>query len=110
MSVRRFTPAPGQTADSVAADLERARLFEEQMRASGISGNVWMRRVGPIKIGAYAFKQVGPPEWRYPKLLASAARSGVLLGIGWRLTAYSVGVVIRPGRTTVTEHDPAGAS
>ena len=89
-----YTPTPETSAADVAADLGRFAEFGARMALAGASMRMFTQRLGSRNVALYVTKNVGPPAWRTPKLTASVFRTGAELGCGWRMTAYTAGVVI----------------
>lgn len=90
----------GQSAKSLHDDVERSFAYGEEMRARGTEE--WtshFRWIGPVRYLAY--KEVGPPPWRWPKIGVQPWRGKnhpcVRFIVGWRSTAYAL-VVMWYGR------------
>lgn len=82
-----ITPRKGQTEVQVEQDLKRSADLGHRMLERGVeSYRSYYRWIGPVKM--MAAKEVGPPPWRFPKVLVQGRRRHVRFGLGWRSTAY----------------------
>ena len=92
----RFCDLPGimqhfnVPAESLDEDFRRSEKLMEELSQRGVQR--WrceIKSFGPFK---YAItKEVGPPPWKFPKLLTKVVRTPwhVMIGCGWRSTAYT---------------------
>lgn len=82
-----FTPSEGQSAESVERDIYGSVKLAADLAARG--AKQWSSRyrwVGPVKV--MVVKEVGPPPWRFPKVLVKKTGPHANLCVGWRSTAY----------------------
>lgn len=90
-----LTPREGQTAESVEADFASSFAFGESLAADGVQA--WRSRyrwIGPVKVLAY--KEVGPPPWRWPRARIQTRRDIVRFLVGWRSTAFALVLLWAP--------------
>lgn len=88
-------PAVDQTEDDIIDELDAADLFVDRLLWRGVQTfRSSFRRVGPVK--AMVSKEVGPPPWPWPKVLAKVAWPHASVTAGWRSTAYSFHVMWQP--------------
>lgn len=71
--------------DDIAASL---RLTDELLSNGTQAWDARYRWFGPIKFMAY--KEVGPPPWRWPRIGIQPNGRFVRLIVGWRSTAYAL--------------------
>lgn len=90
----KFTPSEGMSEADIAAEIEKTWEFVESLRSDGTQGRLRSRKIGRMKFGRYLFKNVGPPPWRFPRLMGTVSRRGFEICAGWRSTAYTVGFVV----------------
>ena len=82
-------PSPWQSEADIEAELDRGEALGEQMLADGVqSWKSHYRWWGPVKVLAY--KEVGPPPWRFPRVGFRRKGRTVRLIAGWRSTAFAV--------------------
>lgn len=90
-----IVPPAGATEADIERNVQRAFEFGTSMIEDDTQYmRLRAKRFGRLVVGAYFVKVVGPPSWPRPRFTASVDRRGLMLGTGWRSTAYTVGVVI----------------
>lgn len=87
---------PGET--DVEGEFERSFSFGDTLAADGVES--WRSRyrwIGPVKVLAY--KEVGPPPWRFPRIgvRSKGSPATVRFIVGWRSTAFAL-VLMWAGR------------
>lgn len=96
-----LTPAEGQSEADIERDFAASFAHGERMTERGVNEyRSVIRRIGPVKV--LAAKEVGPPPWRWPRLVGAIKRRPTFasVGIGWRSTLYSCHVMWSRGVVT----------
>jgi hypothetical protein len=80
---------PGETPADVEDEFARSFDFGNRLAVDGTeSWHSRYRWLGPVKIMAY--REVGPPPWRWPRIGIRRAGRFVRFIVGWRSTAYGL--------------------
>lgn len=88
-STVELTPSPWQTEEDIAAEFARSHDLAGRLLAAGVhSWRAHYRWWGPMKVLAY--KEVGPPPWRFPRVGIRRRSRSVRFIAGWRSTAFGV--------------------
>lgn len=92
-----ITPSPWQTDVDIEEDFAGFEALAEELIEGGTQAwKAHYRWWGPVKLLAY--KEVGPPPWRFPKVGFNHKGKTVRVIVGWRSTAFAVLAAWKPKR------------